>query len=306
MTMADSNYERVDVFFRGNFPSKAAAFARKRRTFSFLLFCAYSSKRTMVYDIKWIIPKLKSPTKLWNFASTLTFAAVGIVSKIIINWLNKTTVYNGHILTNALDKRPRNVPLITVSNHHSCFDDPGIWATLDFRHVLKRRTMRWSLAAHDICFTNSWHSYFFMLGKCIPIVRGDGVYQEAINFCIEKLGCGDWIHVFPEGKVNMIKEHIRLKWGIGRLILESPITPIVVPIYHVGMDDVLPNEPPYIIKFNKKVTISYGEPIDFSELLAELRASNADEVQARKVITDRIDAEILRLKIKTEELHVKL
>lgn len=67
-----------------------------------------------------------------------------------------------------------------------------------------------------------------------------------------------------------------------------------MPIYHLGMDDVLPNEPPYIIKFNKKVTISYGEPIDFSEILAELRASDADEVQARKVITDHIDAEILR------------
>ncbi|KAG8041322.1 hypothetical protein G9C98_002310 [Cotesia typhae] len=187
MTMADSNYERVDVFFRGNFPSKAAAFAKKRRTFSFLLFCGYSSQRTMVYNIKWIIPKLKNPSKLWNFASTLTFAAVGIVSKLIIP---------------------------------------------------------------------------------------------------------DSIH--------------RLKWGVGRLILESPVTPIVVPIYHVGMDQVLPNEPPYIIKLFKKVTIKYGEPIDFSKLLAELRASNADEVQARKAITDYIDAELLRLKKETEELHVKL
>lgn len=84
-------------------------------------------------------------------------------------------------------------------------------ATLDLRHLLSRRKIRWSLAAHDICFTNVWHSYFFMLGKCIPTVRGDGVYQEAINFCIEKLGCGDWVHVFPEGKVNMVKENIRFE-----------------------------------------------------------------------------------------------
>jgi len=32
----------------------------------------------------------------------------------------------------------------------------------------------------------------------------------------------------------MEKEEMRLKWGIGRLIAESKITPIVVPLYHQG------------------------------------------------------------------------
>lgn len=220
--------------------------------------------------------------------------------------MNKAVIYNKHIITQALDKRPKNVPLITVSNHHSCFDDPGIWATLDLRHLLNRRKMRWSLAAHDICFTNVWHSYFFMLGKCIPVLRGQGVYQEALDFCIEKLACGDWIHVFPEGKVNMFKENMRLKWGVGRLILESPCVPIVIPICHLGMDQVLPNETPYMFKTRKKITLNYGEPIDFSGLLKELKEAKATEEEARKAITDHIQEELSRLKAATEILHEKL
>lgn len=45
----------------------------------------------------------------------------------VSEWLNKTKIYNKHIIRNALEKRPKHVPLITVSNHHSCFDDPGLW-----------------------------------------------------------------------------------------------------------------------------------------------------------------------------------
>lgn len=86
----------------------------------------------------------------------------------------------------------------------------------------------------------------------------------------------------------------RMKWGVGRLILESPVLPIVIPICHLGMDEVLPNEPPYMFRTGKRVTMNYGEPIDFSGLLADLRASKVSEMEARKAITDRIQEELSR------------
>jgi len=184
--------------------------------------------------------------------------------------MNTTKVVRKHILVNVLDSRPSHVPIITVTNHASCFDDPGLWSNtklycnfswiidyhypfpshlyvgiLPARHVLNCDVIRWSLTAHNICFTNNLHSQFFARGKCVPVIRGSGVYQRALDFCIDKLNNGEWVHVFPEGRVNMDNEIIRFKWGVGRLIAESKVTPIVIPFWHCGMDEVLPNVYPY-------------------------------------------------------------
>lgn len=90
----------------------------------------------------------------------------------------------------------------------------------------------------------------------------------------------------------MTKEHLRFKWGVGRMIYESPVLPIIIPIWHEGMDEVLPNYPPYIFKFGKKITINVGQPIDISALVDELKSKNTPEPVARKIITDRLQEEM--------------
>ncbi|XP_017839414.1 tafazzin homolog isoform X2 [Drosophila busckii] len=262
-----------------------------------------SSPVDVPYDISWIFPKLRRPSKLWYFTSQLVITLVGIFSKIILVVLNKTHVFNKERLVQEVSKRPKGIPLVTVSNHYSCFDDPGIWGVLPFRYLCSTKYIRWSMAAHDICFTNKKHSTFFMLGKCIPVVRGNGVYQDAINLCIEKCARGDWVHVFPEGKVNMEKEELRLKWGVGRIIYESPKIPIILPLWHAGMDDVLPNVEPYMLQVRKKVTINIGQPLDLNDFINDLRAQNVPEPTARKLITDKIQDAFHDLRIETENLH---
>lgn len=54
------------------------------------------------------------------------------------------------------------------------------------------------------------------MGRCVPIVRGEGVYQKGVDFCIEKLAENQWVHIFPEGKVTPTP--IRIKWGVARMV----------------------------------------------------------------------------------------
>jgi len=80
-------------------------------------------------------------------------------------FLNKPRVYNRERLIQLITKRPKGIPLVTVSNHYSCFDDPGLWGCLPLGIVCNTYKIRWSMAAHDICFTNKLHSLFFMFGR---------------------------------------------------------------------------------------------------------------------------------------------
>jgi monolysocardiolipin acyltransferase len=110
--------------------------------------------------------------------------------------------------------------------------------------------------------------------------------------------------VFPEGKVNMEKEYLRLKWGVGRILYETyPIIPKIIPIWHEGMDDLLPNYPPYYFRLNKKLTFNFGHPIDISEIMKKIFDQKLDEVTARKIITDKLQEELNILRIETEALH---
>jgi hypothetical protein len=74
-----------------------------------------------------------------------------------------------------------------------------VGATMPYRVLWNRQRMRWSLGADDIVFTQRKHQVFFSLGKTIPITRGDGIYQRSMNFALEQINQGDWVHVFPEG-----------------------------------------------------------------------------------------------------------
>ncbi|KAI3725748.1 hypothetical protein L1987_65540 [Smallanthus sonchifolius] len=194
--------------------------------------------------------------------------AVGTFAKAVAVLLNSTSVHNADTLLNHVRSRPPGVPLITVSNHMSTLDDPVMWGFKGFP-TCNAGLQRWVLAAEDICFKNTVLSYFFRLGKCIPITRGGGIYQEHMTEALERLSDGEWLHTFPEGKVCQEDEPIRrLKWGTASLIARAPVTPIVMPIIHHGFEKVMPEKyifdrRPPVPLWNKDIKIIVGEPIQF-------------------------------------------
>ncbi|XP_012472730.1 N-acylphosphatidylethanolamine synthase isoform X2 [Gossypium raimondii] len=168
-----------------------------------------------------------------------------------------------------------------LAYHSSLLDDPLLWGFKGFPS-LDANLARWVLAAEDICFKNSVLTYFFRLGKCIPITRGAGIYQEYMNEALQCLNNGAWLHTFPEGKVSQEDAPIRrLKWGTASLIVRAHVTPIVLPMVHSGFEEVMPEKffldrrPPFPL-CNKKIKIMIGQPLEFDiPKLTELAISKS-------------------------------
>ncbi|TYH56194.1 hypothetical protein ES332_D08G001100v1 [Gossypium tomentosum] len=198
----------------------------------------------------------------------MVFLAVGAFAKAVATLHHTTSVHNADTLIRLVRSRPPGIPLLTVSNHMSTLDDPLLWGFKGFPS-LDANLARWVLAAEDICFKNSVLTYFFRLGKCIPITRGAGIYQEYMNEALQCLNNGAWLHTFPEGKVSQEDAPIRrLKWGTASLIVRAHVTPIVLPMVHSGFEEVMPEKffldrrPPFPL-CNKKIKIMIGQPLEF-------------------------------------------
>ena len=62
---------------------------------------------------------------------------------------------------------------------------------------------------------------FFLNGKTLPIERGEGLQQPIMATAARRVAMGDWLHIFPEGRVNYSGRLGACKWGVGKLICDT-------------------------------------------------------------------------------------
>ncbi len=145
--------------------------------------------------------------------------------------------------------------------------------------------------------------------QALPIWRGGGVDQPLLLDVARRVSNGDWVHVFPEGRVvqtgrlamdeisSRSEEEVarvgRLKWGVGKLIAHSDSPPTVVPWHHSGMAGILPQHAEWRDdgrggrRFNNsvkswvpgvgnRVTVEFGPNVEYHDLIRaheQVRAS---------------------------------
>ena len=183
-------------------------------------------------------------------------------------------------------------PLLTVGTHQSVLDDPVLLCLMSplKEQTYDTRRMRWGVCGEDICFKNKFLSTYFGAGKILPIQRsihrgsihkkGGGTEQARFEVLANKLVPGQWVHIFPEGfccqsKVNETKSGFSrtyMRWGVGKMVARSKELPIIIPFYHDGLKNILPqdgddNLVSVVPNVGKDVILKFGQPVQVHDLL---------------------------------------
>jgi 1-acyl-sn-glycerol-3-phosphate acyltransferase len=138
-----------------------------------------------------------------RFSRFLALKTVGFACYVFGTKLNKLTISDSDYasLQNAMLHRPLGQGLITVCNHTSTLDDPLLVSCLAGPNFPYNRH-RWGICSRELGFEKgSLVSSFLGAGRALPVVRGAGIYQLSMERLRQLLTKGEWIHIFPEGKV---------------------------------------------------------------------------------------------------------
>ncbi|XP_020086443.1 uncharacterized protein LOC109708918 [Ananas comosus] len=270
---------------------------------------SYSSSASFRFYRKKVGKDVKSidDSIIVRFLQALAVPIIGGACHVFMHGLNYVQIYGAEKLHQALLKRPKGKPLITVSNHVASIDDPFVIASLLPPSVmLDAHNLRWTLCASDRCFTNPMMSAFFRCVKVLPVSRGEGIYQKGMDMALSKLNNGGWVHIFPEGSRSRDggKTISSAKRGVGRLVMDADDTPMVVPFVHTGMQNIMPIGT-HFPKTGKRVIVVIGDPINFTDLLINKDDTEISRGALYDAVSSRISHRLQELKVLVDKLALE-
>lgn len=142
----------------------------------------------------------------------------------------------------GLENIPKEGPLIFCGNHRTYLDPPLMVATA-------KRDMKF-LAKEEL-YNNKFLAFLGWVFEAIPVKR-DEKDVSAIKTSLKFLKSGQCIGLFPEGTRNGLEKGEKVKDGVAFFAVRSGAK--VVPCGIKGGN-----------KENRKVTITYGKPLDYSK-----------------------------------------
>ena len=291
------------------------------------LFSSYTVSRCDAYSEIVKKPKWGGPI-LGVFLRWLNVLFVGTICSIILRVFNNLKTFGMEKIYNNIWNRGRGKGFVTVCNHLSVMDDPGLMSALLPFWKIHPDLMRWSICTEDVFFANKWLSKIIAAGNVLPLDRSGSLEQPMFERFWEKLNSGSWCHIFAEGRVwqrwRFDGDEVRLgkfKFGVGKLIAHCDQCPIVIPFYHKGMDTIIPEKvlkdrkskkPSFPItvipKIGKSIETYVGDPIDFTEKIRCFREkhpgmldkwqSTAETIDLYVEITNDIYKEMIKLENK--------
>lgn len=187
------------------------------------------------------------------------------IFKRIVKWVVRGAIYIGcKIYYRAkiigVENIPKEGALIFAGNHRSYLDPPLMVATA-------KRDMRF--IAKEELTENKFLKFLIWTFDAIKVKRDEkdvGPVKESLKTLKE----GRCIALFPEGTRNGLEKGEKVKDGVAFFALRSGA--IVIPCGIKGGE-----------KGNRKVTITYGKPLDYSKY-----KGNKD-----KEVLDRVTEEIM-------------
>lgn len=185
-----------------------------------------------------------------------------IVRRAIYIWCK--LYYRAEII--GIENIPKDEPLIFCGNHRSYLDPPLMVATA-------KRDVKF-LAKEDL-YKNKFLAFLGWIFEAIPVKRNSKDIS-ALKETLKVLKNGKCIALFPEGTRNGLEKGEKVKDGAAFFTVKSGAK--VIPCGIKGGT-----------KENKKVTITYGKPLDFSKY------NNPRDKQELDKITDEIMSNILEL-----------